>query len=61
VYERLVVWAEEAGVRDPAAFAHTIQVLMRGSIVAAVEGRLEAVTEAEALARELLVQERAKS
>jgi AcrR family transcriptional regulator len=61
VYERLVVWAEEAGVRDPAAFAHRIQVLMRGSIVAAVEGRLEAVAEAEALARGLLAQERAKS
>jgi AcrR family transcriptional regulator len=59
VYDRLVEWSEEAGVRDPAAFAHRIQVLMRGSIVAAVEGRLEAVTEAGALARELLAQERA--
>lgn len=32
---------------------------MRGSIVAAIEGRLEAVAEAGALARELLAQERA--
>jgi AcrR family transcriptional regulator len=61
VYERLVVWAEDSGVRDPAAFAHRIHVLMRGSIVAAVEGRLEAVAEAEALAQDLLAQERAKS
>jgi AcrR family transcriptional regulator len=59
VYARLVGWAEEAGVRDPSAFAHRIQLLMRGSIVAAVEGRLEAVAEAGALARQLLAQERA--
>jgi AcrR family transcriptional regulator len=59
VYARLVAWAEDAGVRDPSSFAHRIQLLMRGSIVAAVEGRVEAVAEAGALARELLAQERA--
>ena len=58
MYARLVEWAEHAGVRNPAAFAHRIQLLMRGSIVAAVEGRLDAVAEAGALARELLARER---
>jgi AcrR family transcriptional regulator len=59
--ERLLEWAGEAGVRDPAAFAHRMQILMRGSIVAAVEGRVEVVAEAESLARELLAQERTKT
>lgn len=60
VYALLVELAEQAGVRDPQAFAHRIQLLMRGSIVAAVEGRFEAVAEAGTLTRELLAQERAK-
>jgi AcrR family transcriptional regulator len=58
VYARLVEWAENAGVDDPTAFAHRTQLLMRGAIVAAVEGRLDAVAEAGALARELLARER---
>jgi AcrR family transcriptional regulator len=61
VYALLVEWAEEASVRDPQAFAHRMQLLMQGSIVAAVEGRLEAVAEAGKLARELLAQERTKN
>jgi AcrR family transcriptional regulator len=61
VYERLVEWAENAGVQNPAAFAHRMQLLMRGSIVAAVEGHFEAVAEAGTLARELLAQERTKA
>jgi AcrR family transcriptional regulator len=58
VYARLVKWAENAGVDDPTAFAHRMQLLMRGAIVAAVEGRFDAVAEAGALARELLARER---
>lgn len=58
VYAMLVELAEQAGVRDPQAFANRIHILVRGSIVAAVEGRFEAVAEAETLARELLAQER---
>jgi AcrR family transcriptional regulator len=58
VYARLVEWAENAGVDDPTAFAHRMQLLMRGAIVAAVEGRFDAVAEAGALARELLARER---
>ena len=48
---------EEAGVRDPEAFAHQIQILMRGSIVAAVGGHFEAVKQAQAVAQLLLEQE----
>jgi AcrR family transcriptional regulator len=54
VYALLVELSEKAGVADPEAFAHRIQLLMRGSIVAAVEGNLTAVAEAEAATRELL-------
>jgi AcrR family transcriptional regulator len=54
VYALLVELSEKAGVADPEAFAHRVQLLMRGSIVAAVEGNLTAVAEAEAATRELL-------
>jgi AcrR family transcriptional regulator len=54
VYALLTRLAEDAGVRDADAFAHQIQILMRGSIVAAVEGHLEAVRQARATARLLL-------
>jgi AcrR family transcriptional regulator len=50
-------FAAEAGVRDPVAFAHQIQILMRGSIVAAVEGRFDAVEQARSVARRLWEQE----
>jgi AcrR family transcriptional regulator len=54
VYALLVELSEKAGVADPEAFAHRVQLLMRGSIVAAVEGNLTAVAEAETATRELL-------
>jgi AcrR family transcriptional regulator len=50
--------AEEAGLRDPAAFAHSWHILMKGSIVAAVEGDLEAAHRAQSMARELIDQHR---
>jgi len=51
-------FAEEAGVRDPVGFAHQIQILLRGAIVAAVEGQFEAVDQARLLVRKLWEQER---
>jgi len=50
--------AEEAGLRDPASFAHSWHILMKGSIVAAVEGDLEAAHRAQSMARELIDQHR---
>ena len=50
--------AEEAGLRDPAAFAHSWHILMKGSIVAAAEGDLEAAHRAQSMARELIDQHR---
>jgi AcrR family transcriptional regulator len=46
--------AEEAGLRDPTAFAHTFHILMKGSIVAAAEGDPAAARRARPVA-ELLV------
>jgi AcrR family transcriptional regulator len=46
--------AEEAGVADPAAFAHQWHILMKGSIVAAAEGDVEAARRAQELGRLLL-------
>ena len=57
VHTLLTRFAAEAGVRDPVAFAHQIQILMRGSIVAAVEGRFDAVDHGRSLARQLWQQE----
>jgi AcrR family transcriptional regulator len=57
VYALLQRLAAEAGVRDAETFAHQIQILMRGSIVAAVEGHLEAVEQARAVAQILLERE----
>jgi AcrR family transcriptional regulator len=51
-------FAEDAGVRDPVGFAHQIQVLLRGAIVAASEGQFEAVVQARLLVRRLWEQER---
>lgn len=50
--------AEEAGLRDPALFAHSWHILMKGSIVAAAEGDLEAARRARAMARQLINQYR---
>jgi AcrR family transcriptional regulator len=52
--------AEEAGIRDPEVFARQIQMLMLGSIVAAVDGNLEAARQARVLAGLFLEQERAR-
>jgi AcrR family transcriptional regulator len=46
--------AEEAGLRDPASFAHSWHILMKGSIVAAAEGDVEAAQRAKAIARLLI-------
>ncbi len=46
--------AEEAGVQDSAAFAHSWHILMKGSIVAAGEGDELAGTRARAMGEDLL-------
>jgi AcrR family transcriptional regulator len=48
--------AEEAGARDPDGLAHQWQILMMGSIIAAMAGDVEAATRARAAA--LLILER---
>jgi AcrR family transcriptional regulator len=51
--------ATEAGLRDPAAFAHSWHILMKGSIVAASEGDVEAARRARRIARLLIEEHRA--
>jgi AcrR family transcriptional regulator len=46
--------AEEAGLRDPAEFALSWHILMKGSIVQAAEGDLEAAKRAQAMGRLLI-------
>ncbi|HLB17794.1 MAG TPA: helix-turn-helix domain-containing protein [Gaiellaceae bacterium] len=58
VHALMMRFAKDAGVRDPVGFAHQIHILMRGAIVAAVEGQLEAVDQARLLVRRLWEQER---
>lgn len=48
--------AAQAGIADPEAFARTWHILMKGSIVAAMEGDPEAAQRAKSLARLLLAQ-----
>jgi AcrR family transcriptional regulator len=48
--------ADEAGLRDPAAFALSWHILMKGAIVQAAEGDREAAKRAQALGR-LLIEE----
>jgi AcrR family transcriptional regulator len=50
--------AEEAGLRDPDAFARSWLILMKGSIVAAAEGDTEAAQRAKSMARRLLDEHR---
>ena len=50
--------AEDAGLRDPEAFAHSWHILMKGSIVAAGEGDVEAAQRAKAMGRALIEQYR---
>jgi AcrR family transcriptional regulator len=54
VYEVVQRLLEEAGVIDSEALAHQIQIIMRGCIVAAVEGRADAVKQGRAAAQRLL-------
>lgn len=46
--------AEEAGLRDPGSFAQSWHILMKGSIVAAVEGDVDAARRAKSMAQSLL-------
>jgi AcrR family transcriptional regulator len=51
--------AIEAGLRDPATFAHSWHILMKGSIVSASEGDVDAARHAQAMARLLIAEHRA--
>ena len=51
-------FAEEAGLRDPEGFARSWHILMKGSIVSAVEGDRDAAVRAKALGRLLIEQHR---
>ena len=50
--------AEEAGLRDPAAFARSYHILMKGSIVSAAEGDAEAARRGQSMARLLIAEHR---
>jgi AcrR family transcriptional regulator len=50
--------ADEAGLRDTEAFAHSWHILMKGSIVAATEGDADAAARAHRMARALIEQHR---
>ena len=50
--------ADEAGLRDTEAFAHSWHILMKGSIVAATEGDTDAAARAQRMARALIEQHR---
>ena len=50
--------AEEAALRDPEAFARSLHILMKGSIVSAAEGDAEAAQRARSMAALLIEQHR---
>jgi hypothetical protein len=50
----LTTLATEAGLREPETFAHSWHILMKGSIVAAAEGDVEAAQRAKAMGRALI-------
>ena len=50
--------AEEAGLRDPGSFAHSWHILMKGSIIAAAEGDVDAARRAQSMGRLLIEQHR---
>jgi AcrR family transcriptional regulator len=56
VYRFLERLAVEADAPEPARLAHQIHLLVRGAIVAATEGRVEAVSEAREAAQQLVEQ-----
>jgi AcrR family transcriptional regulator len=51
-------FAEDANLREPEAFAHSWHILMKGSIVAAAEGDVEAAQRAKRMGRLLIEQYR---
>ncbi len=50
--------AEEAGLRDSGSLAHSLHILMKGSIVAASEGDVEAAQRGQSMARLLIAEHR---
>lgn len=46
--------AEEASLRDPDSFARSWHILMKGSIIAAAEGDVDAAQRAQRMARSLI-------
>jgi AcrR family transcriptional regulator len=54
VYQLVQRLLDEAGVADSEALAHQIQIIMRGCIVAAVEGRVDAARQGRVAAQRLL-------
>jgi hypothetical protein len=54
VYDVVQRLLEEAGIGNSEAVAHRIQIVMRGTIVAAVEGQAEAVKQGRIVAQRLL-------
>jgi hypothetical protein len=50
--------AETAGLHDPDGFARSLHILMKGSIISAVEGDLEAAHRTQAMARTVIEQYR---
>jgi AcrR family transcriptional regulator len=54
-------FADEAGLRDTESFARSWHILMKGSIVSAAEGDLEAAQRGKAMARLLLDDHRKRS
>jgi len=58
IREILRTLAEEAGFREPDAFAHSWHILMKGSIIAAGEGDTDAARRAKAMGRLLIGQYR---
>jgi AcrR family transcriptional regulator len=50
----LAALANEAGLREPETFAHSWHILMKGSIVAAAEGDVDAAQRAQAMGRALI-------
>ncbi len=50
--------AEEAGLRDPASFARSWHILMKGSIVSAAEGDVDAAHRAQSIGRLLIDEHR---
>jgi hypothetical protein len=48
--------AEEAGLREPHEFALSWHILMKGSIIAAIEGDTDAAVRAKTMAQHLVEQ-----